>query len=524
MRGLPLFFALALLPASFLTAEPERSETPPSIHATIAGEWIDFERSEHRLLLQVRDPLPGTALDGFWSGRLPPTSAEAKDYEKLEWTGGAFAAAAADRGAGPAVSAAAGALEWEGLPALLRSPLDRSLPRTAGRGAAAFGLDADASPVKPLAGALSAALPGPLGPCGPSASIQALWDETSRATTVAAFGGAARDGSSFRAETLFSAAELPAREADAWFDEDPPLPARGHVLGALGLTASLPGFSFLLDAAASDAESSGRGAYARAAAEFGSLRGRLCLSADATTPRFTPLDGETTGTAYRAAADYLGRRGGGSSVRVRAEGMTEGKPERDGAAKLSASALPRRSGGGVGLASVSAALDTEGECDEAGRDWGAAVAAALRFGRARKGFTIAAEGSARTDGAGGPTEYVAALRAFAPFGSGGGLALGASAEGVRGEPVRYGGYVSLSARAAGGSFSLRVGTDDRATWESLSHPERSASALGPWTASLRWTFSERREARPRGVDEGLEAAGVPERGSVRAVVEGDVDA
>ena len=38
--------------------------------------------------------------------------------------------------------------------------------------------------------------------------------------------------------------------------------------------------------AASDAESSGRGAYARAAAEFGALRGRLCISADAATPRF----------------------------------------------------------------------------------------------------------------------------------------------------------------------------------------------------------------------------------------------
>lgn len=509
MRGHPLFFVLPLIAARSVQPVPAQPGNTATLAATVSGEWTDLERSEHRLTVRASDPLGLTQFAGFFAGRMPLSAGEEVRGEPLDWTGAAFAAAAADGGAGPAISAAAGALEWEGLPALLRDPLARSLPRTAGRGAAAFGPDADASPEKPLAAALYAALPGPRGIRAPSASLQALWDETSRATAVGALRRTARDGSFLRTEALYSASRLPRREADAWFDEEPPLPERNHSLSALGLTGSAPNFAFLLDAAVSDAESSGRGAYARTAAEFGPPRARTCLSADAATPRFIPLDGAPAGTAYRAAADYRILRGGGGSVRLRAEGETEGKPEKDGTAKISATLVPRRaeSGGAFGLASVSGALDSEGGIDGAPRDWGAALAAAFRVGGGRKGLSIAADGSVRTDGSLAPTEYVAALRFFLPVG-GGGFGLAVSAEGAREEPVRYGCYASASVRAAGGYFSLRAGTDDRATWELLTHPGRSASALGPWTVSLRWSFAERREPRTRGVDQGLEAAGV----------------
>ncbi|MDR0408994.1 MAG: hypothetical protein LBH18_01150 [Spirochaetaceae bacterium] len=116
--------------------------------------------------------------------------------------------------------------------------------------------------------------------------------------------------SMFRFEAASAERMLDERKTDAWFSDNPYIPARKLKFYALSTVFSSPYFCFSGDFAHSEVFAWGMDIYANAALRFGAGPWRLSLAADGAGARFSGADGSIPGAGFRSAAkfEWEGRR------------------------------------------------------------------------------------------------------------------------------------------------------------------------------------------------------------------------
>ena len=306
-RGPLLFFqaaAAALASAGPLAAAPEPH--PPArefavIDTVISGSWEDTDE-----LLRDRATLRVTALGLSLRAAIldirGPTPDDLDDG-KTRFAYGAYHQGTSSR-------LVYGAVEQSGLARRIASPFGRAIPLADDHKAEEVDIDPDA-PIdrKP---SLHASLGTPRRlPLRTLASVTV--DPEKNYITTASAEASGRHASFLRLQAAYSHRDLAKRELDAWFSEEPPLPARLHRVYGAGAVASSPIAAIAADAAVSDTYGEGAGGYGNAGLRFGDMPWRLFLAADGASPRYRGPDGAETGIRFRTITRIelsTGRTGG----------------------------------------------------------------------------------------------------------------------------------------------------------------------------------------------------------------------
>jgi hypothetical protein len=209
--------------------------------------------------------------------------------------------------------------EW-GLPARLRNPSARSLPKAHTRAASSGDLRSEIAVTKSPDLYLYLGSP-PIGEFKVYGTVKA--GLASLSDTWFPDLGLGAEGlfswGALRFEAFSAGSRLPPRNQDAWFSSAPPLQERDFRLYAGAFSLKSPFLDFAADAAVSDTFAFGKGCYGNASLGFHQGAWRLSLAADSVYGRYSDRDGYAPDEFLRMGAAFENKLKRGGLFRVNIE-------------------------------------------------------------------------------------------------------------------------------------------------------------------------------------------------------------
>jgi hypothetical protein len=190
-----------------------------------------------------------------------------------------------------------GPLEFGGLPVRIRNIYRQGTPYVSAH--SGHKADLKTAPAASLENALSIRLVSPSLLGWQMSAVFTAEEEQSRNSFLLGAHKAVTKRIQTAAEFYYQEAVLPARKADGWFSDKPPLPERDTRIYAGTVRILAPIASVATDIAYSETFAFGRGMYGNLGLQFGNRPWRFSLAADTVTPRFVDSAGAIPGEGFR---------------------------------------------------------------------------------------------------------------------------------------------------------------------------------------------------------------------------------